>query len=87
MLDMARILPAAALTAIWLWQKRALAYALAGALLTFFSLLGLAITAMMISMSFYAQLVAPFMAVVFGVVAAVSLYLTVWYLKGLKNNS
>jgi hypothetical protein len=86
-LDMAWILPAAALTAIWLWQKRALAYALAGALLTFFSLLGLAITAMMISMSFYAQPVAPFMAVVFGVVAAVSLYLTVWYLKGLKNNS
>jgi hypothetical protein len=60
---------------------------LAGALLTFFSLLGLAITAMMISMSFYAQPVAPFMAVIFGLVAAVSQYLTVWYLKGLKNNS
>jgi hypothetical protein len=50
-------------------------------------LLGLAITAMMISMSFYAQPVAPFMAVIFGLVAAVSQYLTVWYLKGLKNNS
>jgi hypothetical protein len=53
---------------------------LTGALLTFFSLLGLAITAM-ISMNFYAQPVAPFMAVVFGLVAAVSLYLTVWYLS------
>jgi hypothetical protein len=86
-LDMAWILPAAALTAVWLWRKRAPGYTLAGALLTFFSLLALAIMAMMISMSLNAQPAAPGMAVVFGVVAAASLVLMVWYLRGLKEES
>jgi len=84
-LDMAWILPASALTAVWLWQKRALAYTLAGVLLTFFSLLALAIMAMMISMSLYAQIVASGMAAVFGVVATISLCLMVLYLRGLKD--
>ena len=38
-LDMAWILPAMVLTAIWLWRGRALGYALAGTLLSFLSLL------------------------------------------------
>lgn len=83
-LDMAWILPAAALTAIWLWRKRPLGYTLAGLLLTFFSLLALAIVAMMVSMSLYGQTMALGMAVVFGAVAAASLGLMVWYMRGLK---
>jgi hypothetical protein len=74
------------LTAVWLRQKRALAYTLAGGLLTSFSLLALAIVAMMVSMSLYTQPVAPFMAAVFGIVAAISLLMTARYPSGLKNN-
>ena len=43
-LDMAWVLPAMALTAIWLWQKRAIGYALAGVLLAFMTLLTAAIS-------------------------------------------
>jgi len=83
-LDMAWMLPAMILTAAWLWRKRALGYALAGALLTFMSVLALAIMAMVVSTGFYAQPVAPGMAVVFGVVAGASLGMVTWYLRGLE---
>lgn len=83
-LDMAWMLPAMILTAVWLWRKRALGYTLAGALLTFMSVLALAIMAMMVSMGFYAQTAAPGMAVVFGVVAVASLGMVAWYLRGLE---
>jgi hypothetical protein len=83
-LDMAWMLPAMILTAVWLWRKWALGYTLAGALLTFMSVLALAIMAMMVSMGFYAQPVALGMAAVFGVVAVISLGMVVWYLRGLK---
>ena len=81
-LDMAWMLPAMGLTAIWLWRGLALGYVLAGVLLTFMSLLLLAIMGMVVSMNLHDQPVAPAMAVVFGVVAATSLGLMVWYLKG-----
>lgn len=83
-LDMALMLPAAALTAVWLWRGRAIGYALAGGLLAFLVLLALAIVAMMISMKLHGQPVGLGMAAVFGVVAAASLGMQVWYLKGLK---
>ena len=85
-LDMAWMLPAMGLTAVWLWRRLALGYALAGALLTFMSLLLLAIMGMVVSMNLRGQPVAPEMAVVFGVVAATSLGLLVWYLKGLSGD-
>jgi hypothetical protein len=83
-LDMAWILPAFALTAIWLWRKLDMGYALAGALLTFMSLLLFAIMGMVVSMSLYGQPVTLGMAAVFGLVATVSLGLAVWYLKELS---
>jgi len=83
-LDMAWMLPAMGLTAIWLWRKLALGYALAGVLLTFMSVLLLAIMAMAVSMSLYAQPVASGIAVVFGIVEAASLGMLFWYLKGLN---
>ncbi|HET7481093.1 MAG TPA: hypothetical protein VFJ72_16430, partial [Rubrobacteraceae bacterium] len=84
-LDMAWILPAAILTAIWLWRRRAIAYAIAGALLTFFSLLALAIMAMMISMSLFGQPVALGMAAVFGVVSATGLGTLIWYMRAFRD--
>ena len=50
-LDMAWILPALAITGLWLRRKRAVSYALAGALLTFLPLLSLAIVAMVVTMA------------------------------------
>ena len=81
-LDMAWILPAAALTAVWLRRGRPIGYALAGALLSFFSLLALAIMAMMVAMVLYGQPVAAGMAAVFGVVAAASAGMLAGYLRG-----
>ena len=83
-LDMAWMLPAMGLTALWLWRRLAIGYALAGVLLAFMSVLLLAIMAMVVSMSLYAQPAVLGMAVVFGVVAAASLGMVVWYLKGLN---
>ena len=83
-LDMAWILPAMGLMALWLWRRLAMGYALAGVLLTFMSVLLLAIMAMEVSINLYAQTAVLGMAVVFGVVAAASLGMVVWYLKGLN---
>ena len=49
-LDMAWMLPALAITAVSLWRKQPIAYTLAGALLTFFVLLTLAVLAMVVFM-------------------------------------
>ena len=83
-LDMAWILPAMVLTAIWLWRGRALGYALAGTLLSFLSLLVLAIMSMIVFQIRYGVATAVGIAVDFGVVFAISLGMLVWYLRGLK---
>jgi hypothetical protein len=86
-LDMAWILPANVLMAIWLWRRRALGYALAGTLLSFLSLLVLAVMSMMVSQVLYgvaAVAEALGIAVVFGVIFAISLGMLLWYLRGLK---
>lgn len=83
-LDMAWILPAIALTAFDLWRRKPLGYALAGVLLTFLTLLAAAIMSMMVYMNLYGQPVALGMAVVFGVVSAISLGMLVWYLSSFK---
>jgi hypothetical protein len=83
-LDMAWILPAMVLTAIWLWRGQALGYALAGTLLSFLSLLVLAIMSMIVFEVLYGLAAAVGMAVVFGVLFAISLGMLVWYLRGLE---
>jgi hypothetical protein len=83
-LDMAWILPANVLTAIWLWRGQALGYALAGTLLSFLSLLVLAIMSMLVFQVLYGVAVGLGIAVVFGVVFAMSVGMLVWYLRGLK---
>jgi hypothetical protein len=83
-LDMAWILPANVLTAIWLWRRRALGYALAGTLLSFLSLLVLAIMSMIVFEVLYVQVAALVPVAIFGVVFAMSVGMLVWYLRGLK---
>ena len=77
--DMAWLLPALLLTALWLWRKQAIGYALAGALLAFLALLPLAIVAMAVADgSLYA-------AASFGSLSALSLGLLVWHLRGVQD--
>jgi hypothetical protein len=86
-LDMAWILPANVLTAIWLWRGRAVGYALAGTMLSFLSILVLAVISMFVFQVLYgvaAVAEAVGIAMVFGVVFAISLGVLVWYLRGLK---
>jgi hypothetical protein len=86
-LDMALLLPANVLTAIWLWRGRTLGYALAGTLLSLLSILVLAVMSMVVFQALYgvaAVAAAVGIAVVFGVVFAISVGMLVWYLRGLK---
>jgi hypothetical protein len=83
-LDMAWILPANVLAAIWLWRGRALGYALAGTLLSFLLLLMLAIMSMIVFEVLYGLAAGVGIAVFFGVVFAISVGMLVWYLRGLK---
>ena len=83
-LDMAWILPAMLLSSFWLWKRRALGYTLAGVLLTFGTMIVLAVMAMVVSMSLFGQAVAIGQAAIFAVVAAVILGMLAWYLRGLK---
>jgi len=85
-LDMALMLPAMGLTAFWLWRKRALGYTLAGALLTFVSVLGLAIISMIVFMERYDLPIAREQTAIFSIVSAVGLGMLIWYLKGLDEN-
>jgi hypothetical protein len=76
--DMSWLLPGMLLTAFWLWHKRAIGYALAGALLTLLALLLVAIVAMaVVEMSLYG-------VAVFGILSALSLGMLAWYLRALK---
>jgi hypothetical protein len=83
-LDTAWIPPANVLTAIWLWRRRALGYALAGTLLSFLSLLVLAIMFMIVFEVLYVQVAALVPVAIFSSVFAFSVGMVVWYLRGLK---
>ena len=84
-LDMVWILPAMVLTAVWLWRGRALGYALAGTLLSFLSLLVLAIISMIVLEVLYGLAAAVGVAVIFGGVFAISLGMLAWYLRGVRD--
>ncbi len=85
-LDMAWLLPAIAITAISLWRKRSLGYTLAGALLTHFTLLTLAILSMVAFMVRAGQPVVIPQVVIYGVLFAVSIGMAIAYLKNLKSS-
>lgn len=83
-LDMAWILPGFVITAVRLWRKQALAYTLAGALLSYIVLLVLAILSMVVSMVRNGQPVVVPQVAIFGVLFAISLGMLIWYTSGLK---
>lgn len=83
-LDMAWLLPATAITAVSLWRKRSLGYTLAGALLTFFVLLSLAILAMVVVLGRAGQPVGIPQVVIYGVLLAMSSGMAIGYLKNLN---
>jgi hypothetical protein len=83
-LDLAWMLPALGLTALWLWRGRPLAYALAGAQLAFLSLMTLAIGAMMVAVHLHGEPAAPGMAAVFAAFSAASAGMLAWYLRHLQ---
>jgi hypothetical protein len=86
-LDMAWILPAMVLTAVWLWRGRALGYVLAGTLLSFLSLLVLAVMSMIVFQVLYGVAAGLGIAVFFGVVFVISVGMLVWYLRGMSGDA
>jgi hypothetical protein len=84
-LDMAWILPAFGITAVSLWRKRALGYALAGALLSYAVLLLSAILSMVIFMVRGSQPVSLAQVVIFGSLFTISLGILLFYMRGLKS--
>jgi len=85
-LDMAWLLPALVITAVGLWRKQPIAYTLAGALLTFFLLMALAVLAMVVFMVRAGQPVVIPQVVIFVVMFAVSSSMVIGYLKNLQSS-
>ncbi len=81
---MAWILPAMILTAIALWRRQAAAYTLAGALLSYATLLVPAILSMAVMMAASGFPVSGAQIVIFGLVFLASLGMLIWYLSALK---
>jgi hypothetical protein len=82
-LDMAWILPAFGITAFHLWRRHALAYTLAGSLMTFLVLLPLAILSMVVYMVRAGQPVVMPMVFIFLVLFAIGLGMLTWFLKSI----
>jgi hypothetical protein len=82
-LDMAWILPAFAIAAVNLWRKRKVGYTLAGALLSFLTLLILAIMGMLIVQVWEGLAVVGPQVMIFGVLLAITLGMLIWYMRGL----
>jgi len=85
-LDMAWMLPALMITAVSLWRKQPLGYTLAGALLTFFVLLALAVLAMVVFMARAGQPVVIPQVVLFVALFAASIGMLIGYLKHLMSS-
>jgi hypothetical protein len=83
-LDMAACLPAMALAAIFLWQRKPIGYGLAGALLLHISMMGTALIAMFISMGQHGLEVSWVDLTIFGTITVIGLGLLIWYLNSLK---
>lgn len=82
-LDMAWILPAFGIAAVNLWRKNDLGYTLAGSLLSFLTLLILAIVGMVIVQAWEGLAVPGPQVVIFGMLLAITLGMLIWYMKGL----
>lgn len=83
-LDMAVLLPAVGLTAVWLWQQRPLGYTLTGMLLVLLLVLGTALVAMKVSEMCAGFPIPTGRFLIYGVFTAIGLGISVWYLRGLQ---
>jgi hypothetical protein len=83
-LDMAWLLPALVITAVSLWRKQPIGYALAAALLANLVFLALAILAMVMFQARGGEPVVIPLVVIFVALFAVSTGMLIWYLRGLK---
>jgi hypothetical protein len=83
-LDMAWLLPALIITAVSLWRKKPIGYALAAALLANLVFLALAIIAMIVFQSQGGEPVVIPLVVIFVALFAVSIGMLIWYLRGLQ---
>ena len=83
---MAWMLPALAIMAVSLWRKQPLGYTLAGALLTFFVLLALAVLAMVVFMARAGQPIVMPQVVIFVALFAASIGMLIGYLKHLVSS-
>ena len=86
-LDLAVLLPAALLTAVWLWRRRDWGSLLTGVLLVKFTTLGLAVLAMAARLRQTGQGGDIGEIALFGVVSAVGLALGVAYLRAMTPRS
>jgi hypothetical protein len=80
-LDMAWMLPVMLMTAVWLRQKQPVGYTLAGILLTFIFIMGLALISMTAFMKRLNQPVEMEIIAFFGMMSTASLFVLIWYLK------
>lgn len=83
-LDLGFLLPLAALTGIWLWQRRPWSYLLAGILLTKMVLLGVSVVCGVLFEHNADPATSLAVVPLFAVVALVGLWLTVAYLRNLR---
>lgn len=86
-LDMAWLLPALIITAVSLWRKKPMGYALAAALLANLVFIALAILAMVLFQARGGEPVVIPLVVIFVVLFAVSLGMLIWHLRGLESAS
>ena len=84
-LDMAWLLPALLVTAVSLWRKQPIGYALAVALLGNLVLLALAIVGMIVLEARAGDLAFTPQVTMFGALFATSLGILIWYMSGLKS--
>jgi hypothetical protein len=82
---MAWLLPALVITAVSLWRKQPLGYALAVALLGNLVFLALAILAMIAFEARGGERAVISQMMMFGALFAISLGMLIWYMRGLKS--
>lgn len=86
-LDMAWLLPALVITAVSLWRRQPIGYALAAALLANLGLLILALLSMVVFQARGGEPVVIPLVVLFTAIFAVSIGMLIWYLRGLESAS
>lgn len=83
-LDMAWLLPALVITAVSLWRKQPIGYALAVAFLGNLVFLALAILSMVVFQALAGEPVVIALVVIFGALFAISLGMFIWFIRGLN---